>query len=362
MESLPKRTSLVRETANTLKKWIETGILTGELPGELQLKARLRIGRDTLRLGLKLLEQEGWVTPTIRGRQRQGQSGHLPAPQAAPDNLPVTVLSPFSVVDRIALLEMEDLQVHLAEQGRVLRFVSPHIFHLKHPDRQLEHLVRDQPSAAWILYQVGRPIQRWFEQAGLPAFIYGSPFPDVKLPYVVNDWEAAAFHAGLQLLRHRHQLIGLLEDKQPSPGSLLLERGLQRAFATAAPPAKLTVIRAGPPPSAIVRSLDQFLNQKSRPTALVLNGSSQLLTCLSWMVSRGVRVPADISLICPPSDIWFGELHPSICYYQCDSKVFARHVALRVMELVETGRVTRKSVKVHLEYMPGTSVGPAPRK
>jgi len=30
--------------------------------------------------------------------------------------------------------------------------------------------------------------------------------------------------------------------------------------------------------------------------------------------------------------------------------VFARHVSQRVMELVETGQVTRKSIKVRLEY------------
>ncbi|MDB6023272.1 MAG: transcriptional regulator, partial [Pedosphaera sp.] len=204
-------------------------------------------------------------------------------------------------------------------------------------------------------------VQRWFEESGIPAFVYGSTFPDVKLPFVVNDWEAAAFHAGVQLLRHRHQVIGLLEDRFPSPGSLVVESGLRRAIASARFPVRLTVIKAGPPAAAIARALEQAFNQKSRPTALVLNGSGQLVTCLSWMVSRGLRVPADISLVCPPSDIWFEDLHPPICHYQCNSKVFARHVARRVMELVDTGRVTRKSIKVRMEYRRGASIGPAPQ-
>ena len=37
MEHLPKRTSLVHETAATLKEWISTGMLSEVLPGELQL-------------------------------------------------------------------------------------------------------------------------------------------------------------------------------------------------------------------------------------------------------------------------------------------------------------------------------------
>jgi DNA-binding LacI/PurR family transcriptional regulator len=361
MEYLPKRTSLVHETAAAVKNWIETGLLSGMLPGELQLKKRLGVGRDTLRLALQLLEKEGWVTPTIQGRQRKVQGAHLPALSASTSRLPVSFISPYSVVDRIVLLEMEDLQIHLTEQGRSLNFLSPNIFHLKNPQRKLHSLVHEHPSAAWVLYHTGGSVQHWFENAGIPAFIYGSPFPDTKLPFVVNDWEAAAVHAGLQLLRYRHHFICLLQDRDPSPGSLVVEHGLRRALASARSAVRLTVVKAGPPPVEIVRALAQLFDQKPRPTALVVNGSGQLLTSLSWMVSRGIRVPADISLVSPPSDSWFEELYPPICYYQSNSKVFARHVSQRVMELVETGRVTRKSIKVRMEYKPGASIGPAPQ-
>src|ERR1700750_636428 len=95
MENLPKRTSLVRETANTLKVWIEEGILRGTLPGELQLKARLGVGRDTLRLALKFLEREGGTTPASQGRQRQVQIGPQSSlPEIIVPRLPVTFLSP----------------------------------------------------------------------------------------------------------------------------------------------------------------------------------------------------------------------------------------------------------------------------
>src|SRR6202012_2873369 len=71
MIQLPKRNSLVHETASTLKQWIADGILKDVLPGELDLKERLRVGRDTLRLALELLMDEGWVEPSAQGRKRR---------------------------------------------------------------------------------------------------------------------------------------------------------------------------------------------------------------------------------------------------------------------------------------------------
>src|SRR5256885_17034307 len=101
MEHLPKRTSLVHETAATLKEWISTGMLSEVLPGELQLKARLGVGRDTLRLALKLLTEEGWVEAAAKGQQRRVHAQYLGASKnAARDNLPVTFPSPHRDQDR----------------------------------------------------------------------------------------------------------------------------------------------------------------------------------------------------------------------------------------------------------------------
>ncbi|MGA2747868.1 MAG: substrate-binding domain-containing protein [Verrucomicrobiota bacterium] len=361
-ERLPQRTSLVAETAAVLKEWIKTGILRGIVPGELRLKSRLDVGRDTLRLALKTLEHEGWVTAPARGCQRRvvSQRPSLPRPPSGRP-LPVTFLSPQAVVDRIILLELEDLQRHLAKQGRELRFLSPRIFHLSHPHGHLERLTGENPSAAWILHFTGRAVQEWFEHQGLPTFIYGTPYPGVTLPYVVNDWESAAFHAGLQLARQGHRFVGILSFEEPGPGALAVERGVRRALATLAPPGQTLVFKDQQTPESVARSLEMVFKINPRPTALVFSSSSQLLTSLSWMVSRGIGVPADVSLVCIPSDSWFQDLYPPICHYENNPIMFARHIRHRVIELVETGHVVRRSLRVRLEYRAGQSIGPAPR-
>jgi DNA-binding LacI/PurR family transcriptional regulator len=362
MPLLPKRTSLVTETAETLKKWIMDGEVGELLPGELRLKSLLGVGRNTLRLALKVLEDDQWLSSTAQGKQRHVQKDRLASPRSDADRrLPVTFLSPFPTVDRIILLEMEDLQMHLAEQGREMRFVAPNIFNLKRPERHLKRLVQDNPSAAWILHFVTESIQRWFEQQGLPAFLYGNPYPGVNLPYVVNDWESAAFHAGLQLGRHGHRLIAMLGYVKPVPGVSATERGLRRALATVKPDAELLVLTADGSPQTVARALEAAFRGEKAPTALVFCSSSHLLTCFSWLISKGIAVPTHISVVCIPSDSWFQELYPPVCHYVNNPHLFAHHIRKRIMELVETGRIIGPSIRVRLEYSAGATIGPAPR-
>jgi DNA-binding LacI/PurR family transcriptional regulator len=352
---------LVTETVATLKKWIMDGDLSEMLPGELRLKTLLGVSRNTLRLALKVLADEHWLSSTAQGQQRRVQKARLPSlPPASDRRLPVTFLSPFPTVDRIVLLEMEDLQMHLAEQGRELRFIAPNIFNLKRPERHLKRLVEDNPSAAWMLHFVTDAMQLWFEQQGIPAFLYGSPHPGVNLSYVVNDWESAAFHAGLQLGRHGHRLIALLAYAKPVPGVSATERGLRRALATVKPDAQLLVLTENGSPQSVARTLDAAFRAEKRPTALVFCSSSHLLTCFSWLISKGIAVPADVSVVCIPSDSWFQELHPPVCHYVNNPHLFAHHVRKRVMELVETGRVVGPSIRVRLEYRAGATIGPPP--
>lgn len=361
MELLPKKTSLVVETVNALKEWIRTGILSEVVPGELELKQRLGVGRDTLRGALKLLEEEGWLTPATKGRQRRVQRRPLaPAQSLSATQLPVAFLSPYAIAHRVTLLEMEDTQVRLAEEGRKLLYLAPAIFHLKSPERQLERLVQTHPSAAWVLYITSGPIQRWFDQQGLPAFLYEMPFPGVNLPYVAPDWEEAAFHAGVQLVRQGHRVVGVLEYQERRPGLVAEERGLERALATVEPKGRLVVFKDEHTPPTVARSLQQAFSLRERPTALVLTRAAQVLTCYSWLASRGIRVPDDVSLVSLPNDSWFDEFCPPITYYKPNTKVMSRNIAERVMELVATGKVTRKSVRVPLSYVPGATIARVP--
>ena len=364
MIHLPKRNSLVHETASTLKEWIADGILNDVLPGELDLKARLRVGRDTVRLALQLLTDEAWVDPSTQGRKRRihpPQNSGINLNHHVRSWLPVSFLTPYPGELGQTLMEMEDTQKRLVEMGRSLQFVSANVYRRKDPERQLENLLQTHPSAAWVLYASSKPIQKWFAKKGLPTLIHGWPYPDINLPFVTKDWEPAGFHAGLQFIRHGHRNIGMFEYVERGVGAMLIERGLRRAIATTNQGIRLQMFKDERTPQSIAKAYETAFKLKDRPTALVLTSSNHLLTSLSWLVSKGIRVPNDVSLVVLPNDTWYSEFYPPLCHYKLNTSTFSHGMADRVLELVENGRVIHKSLEVPVEFVPGATIGPAKR-
>ena len=362
MIQLPKRNSLVYETAVTLKQWILSGMLKEVLPGELELKERLRVGRDTVRLALQVLTNEGWLEPPAQGCQRRISEKKFPQfIKQADTGLPVTFLSPYPSDQGQTQMEMEDTQKRLTELGRELQHICAHIYHLKDPDHQLEELVRSHPSAAWVLYASNSPVQNWFQKRGLPAVVHGWPYPGINLPYVAKDWEPAGFHAGLQFIRHGHRNIGMFEFVERGAGAMLIEHGLRRALETEKTGARLMLFKDERTPESIARAYEAAFRLKDRPTAMVLTSSNHLLTSLSWMVSKGIRVPDDVSFTVLPYDTWYSEFYPPLSHYKMNTKLFSHGMAERVVELIEHGRVIRKPLEVPVEFVAGATIGPAPR-
>ena len=363
MIHLPQRTSLVHETVNTLKQWVAGGLLKDILPGELDLKERLRVGRDTLRLALEILENEGWIEPSGQGRKRRIHAEKLSElKQTADDGLPVSFLSPYPMDQGQTQIEMEDTQKRLVEMGRELQHISADIFRLKDPDRQLEELVHSHPSAAWIIYATSQPVQEWFARRGLPTIIHGWPYPGVDLPYVTKNWEPAGFHAALQFIRQGHRTLGMFEFVERGAGAMRIDHGIRRAIESTHCGAKLLIFKDERTPESIARAYETAFKLKEPPTAMILTSSNHLLTSYSWLVSKGIRVPADVSLTVLPNDTWYSDLYPPLSHYKPNTKLFSQGMADRVLELIKFGRVIRKPLEAPVEYVRGATIGPAPQK
>jgi DNA-binding LacI/PurR family transcriptional regulator len=201
--------------------------------------------------------------------------------------------------------EWASAQERLAEQGQTLKFIMARLRHFVDPARQLGRMVRKHSPAVWILASASEEAQLWFARHLIPAFLYGPPFPGVNLPFVTSDWENAAFDAGTQLALQGHQIVGLLESQEHCPGFLMRESGLHRALVEGGSKGQFIVFKDGGSSPSVAHSLESVFRLKPRPTALILSCASQLLTCYSWLASRGIRVPEDISIISLSAAKWF---------------------------------------------------------
>lgn len=357
---LPRRISLIDETVLVLKRSISRGILIGTLPGELQLKARLGVSRDTLRRALELLTKEGWIFPSSRGRQRQVRIGHSSYPTIKCDRkFSVTFVSPHSHWEHITCLKMKEIRQQLFERGLHIKFVAPKIFHLKQPQRYLEQLVNEHPSAAWILHLTSEPIQRWFAKQGLPTLLYEPAFGGVELPYLAADWEAAAFHSGIKLIKYGHRRIGILESHQCDSGLLAAELGLKRALETVKAVEQMNVLYEHHSPTSVAAALERAFRSKQPPTALVITRPAQLLTCYSWFASRGMQIPRDVSIISLVKDSWYAKLYPKVCHYQTNAEVISNEIEWRIIALTEKSFFPITSLYVPMNYVAGSTVGAA---
>ena len=356
---LPKRNSMAHETASVLKEWIASGMFQEVLPGELALKTRLHVGRDTLRLALQLLTNEGWVEPSTMGKKRRICAPRCPPIENPDKGLPVSFLSSYSEDQQRGMVDLKYIEESLKSQGRSLQIVSENALP-KDWERHLAKLVQSHPSAAWILYAATNPTQQWFARQGLPTLICGSPYPGVELPYVGIDWEPAGFHVALQLIRQGHRKIGLFGYVHRGAGALAIEKGMRRAIETMDKGVELLVFDDERTPQSIVKSYEAAFGLKDRPTAILLTSSDHLLTSLSWMVSKGISVPADISLVVMSYEIWYEQLLPKVCHYKPNKKIIGQGIANRAMELIEHGRVIHKSYKVPVDFVAGTTIGVVP--
>lgn len=355
MKTLPKKSSLVEETVRTLKEWISGGIIKDIMPGEIPLKNSLGVSRETLRGALELLCRENWIEETVKGRSRRIRN--LSEIQVAPTTrlLPVTFLVDYDNLGLRRLLDMKITEDRLLQQGRSLQYLQTSIFRYRHLAQRLEKLVTSHPSAAWIIRFGTLEIQRWFEEREIPTLVYGDPFPGINLPYVTYDWGGAAFHAGIQLARQGHRHVALLVNNPDAPSYGAIRKGLLDGLATMGG-GRVTGFFGVP--ELVADDMERIFSMEDRPTALVLGRAAVVISCYSWLLSRGLGVPRDLSVVSLANETWFSNMNPPLDHYRPSTGKATHAIAERVMDLVNFGVVSGKSALLPLEYEKGGTIGP----
>lgn len=356
--AIPQRTSLVTQTVEILRQDLRNGVWQQYLPGEHSLCKRLQISRPTLRAALEWLQREGWIEVS-QGRRRRISSPRKPTTSPAATRV-VGILAalPYHTLSSFSLFTISELQRHLTSAGYRVEVHANPGFSLHPLKTGLRNLISETRADCWIVFGNARGALRWLYQKQARALVLGAYSAEDRFPAVGVDLEGTARHAVGMFLRRGHSRIALFVASDPADNSHPIERGFRRGFADFAAriDASPAVIHHDGTVRGIRDTLDAVFRTKTTPTGLLVVRPQHLLTTMGHLMSSGIRIPRDVSLIGMGHDPSLDHVVPSVAHYQIDWNEFDHRLRRQALQLAKTGKVTARQVSVMCDFHDGDTL------
>lgn len=356
MSGIPKRQSLVSQTAAYLRSEIAKGIWNPWLPGERRLCETLQVSRNTLRAALLQLSAAG-VIQAVHGLGNRVVG--TPSPPNAPAAERVACLlspDPLQNLRPTQALWIDELRAMLIEHDCKLLVLHGQQYFRAQPAAALQRLVRQHPHACWILVRSSQATQAWFQRSGLSCVVAGSTSPKVDLAYVDLDHRALCRHAAGVLLGLGHRRIALIAERTHRAGDVASELGFIEGIRSSPhPDAEPIVVWHEPSVESVSNALRRLMEHR-RPTALLVANPYFYLTITSRLAQLGWRIPEDISVLSRDEDPFLSFLMPQPARYTIPAHIFARRLLRPVLEFIDAGSVSAHSVSIMPQFIRGDSI------
>jgi DNA-binding LacI/PurR family transcriptional regulator len=358
IDPIPRGPPLAVRTAAAIREALQSGLLSGSLPGERELASRLRVSRPVVRAALSQLASEGLVS-VAWGKPSRATAGA--PPEEVPETSRLLVLSPVPAgkMPQFATLWMEELRERMgASRGISMELCAQPSAFGSRPARVLQSLRDRNPDALWLLYLATGEMQRWFHRQALPCVLAGTCVPGVSLPSVDIDHRAACRHAGGMLLKTGCRRLALLLPAGELGGDGESEAGFREATALSRLPVPAPQIaRHDGSTSGLRRELDRLLDQPQPVDGLLVARSHHALTALTHLLGRGIRLPEDMALISRDDDVFLEHTVPPVARYASDPVKFAEPLASLATRLARQRVPPPRPVRLIPELVPGGTLG-----
>lgn len=357
MQNLPQRNSLVSQTSAFLRQEIDRGIWKEWLPSERTLCESLQVSRNTLRAALEQLKRENLVDARHGAGNRintpeKGKSGALRSHDVAlltPD--PLEQLRPTQT------LWIDEMRAMLSERGCRLHLFHGRQYFRANPGPALRKLVTQHSHGCWVLMLSNEKTQFWFEENGIPCVVAGSVYTGIDLPFRDLDHKAICRHAAGVMLGAGHRKVGLLIQKSRRAGDLESEAGFVSGVRDS-PHAEAEVVVGyhEPTSTGVCNTLRRLMEQKSPPTALLVANPNHVVTVVTRLAQMGLRVPRDMSVLSRDDEPFLSYIVPIPARYAINPHTLAKTLLRPVLELLEGGVVTHRTIRIMPEFIRGESL------
>ena len=355
--AFPQHVSLIAQTAQILREGLQARLWCDYLPGERELCERFQISRPTVRAALEQLRREGWLTVAHGKRRRIVTRRRRTA--SGPQTKVIGLLSPVPLrsLPPLALCWADELRTHLSLKGFELEFhVSQKCF-TSCPASALAGLVVRAPAAVWVLFRSASETQRWFVDKMRPCLVVGTCAPSVELPSVDTDYRATARHAAGLMRRQGHRRAALLLPRGAYGGDAETEAGFREVFSASTSDPGLALVLRHDGSVAGVESCVALALRPPRPvTAFLVARTAHVLTVMTHLQRRGLRIPQDAAVISRDNDAFLEFVTPAVTRYVISPESFARRLLRPVIQLAQTGFASTKPVRLMPRLVAGETI------
>lgn len=354
-----RRLSIAEQTANHLIAGLSAGRWGEVLPGVNRLAVELDVSRETIRAALQQLEDQGFLASRGHGHSRtivsSGKNG------GSNRSLRVAVLLHDQLLDENGSMQLQLLQLQhdLEAAGHACVFSAKCQVDLRHNLRRISTHVAQTPADVWVVIGGSLELLQWFASQPLPAIALGGRGLGIPIASVGVDIHDAVAESVRRLYALGHRRIVFITPAE--------WRGLALARIIRTFTEELTAHGIDPSPYHVpdweetpegIQALLASLFFVTPPTALIIADAKWVIGVLSFLAERGLRVPAQVSVICSgfePSLVWH---HPPLAHFPWNTDLLVRRI-VRWVGAVTRGQADRKLIVYPAEFEPGGSIGPA---
>jgi DNA-binding LacI/PurR family transcriptional regulator len=353
-----QRVSLPERVAASLREDIQNSRWGDLLPGEQQLANELDVSRNTIRRALQALEKEG-----VLGGRGHGRSRSITATGAA-----MAMQRPL----RIAILRHDTVNSENPQATMVLANVKSSLeaagygvidnhrsqVELKHHVPRIAQQLTTTGADAWLIQGGTRPLLEWCAAQETPCLALYGRTEGLPLARTGPDTVMAYGTATRELIKLGHRrIVSIVREgfRKPPLG------GCELAFmnelkASGIPTSTYNLPEWEETPAGFYRLLENLFH-KTPPTALLIDETCWFLAALAFLVSRGIRVPEQVSLVSGECESILDACYPQFAHMHWDNRLIVRRV-VRWVDAVRKGKADRKISNIAAEFVPGGSIGP----
>jgi len=354
------RLSLVDQTALHIQQGIESGLWRGAMPGVVRLAAELGVSRDTTEAALVALEARGSIVSRGRGRRRETVEGIAPT---LCRSLRIGMLLREDLGQSVSLTQEIFLKlVHDLETLGHRPLLAPKSQSaLGHDPGRIGRMIGRCKADAWIISGASIEVLDWFHRQGSPFIVLGGRRGDHPMATASIDPAKAIEETVDRLIAAGHRrivLVCLPDWVRPEPGRTV-RRFFNQLAAAGLPVSEYNAPYHETTPEGFERLLESLF-KITPPTAMIVPNMHYGFALTSFLGSRGMSIPRDLSLVVRSPDPVFEWVRPRIAYFDCPIDKLLRRI-LRWVGNCAKGSPDLESCSVDAILIPGDTIAPPPK-